>query len=164
VLTVTELLRREKVVGTFVEYFGEGASTLSVTDRATLANMAPEYGATMGFFPVDEKTVNYMRTTGRSEADCVLFEAYFRAQGLFGIPRAGQIDYSRSVRLDLCSIVPSLAGPKRPQDRIALPDMASVQCPVQRTGSRKTALPGRRRADAALPDRGPGSLSATATC
>ncbi|MEF8722013.1 MAG: aconitate hydratase AcnA [Candidatus Accumulibacter delftensis] len=125
VLTVTELLRRQKVVGTFVEYFGEGASTLTVTDRATLANMAPEYGATMGFFPVDQKTVSYLRTTGHSEADCELFEAYFRAQGLFGIPRAGQIDYSRSVRLDLASIVPSLAGPKRPQDRIALPDMAS---------------------------------------
>jgi len=124
VLTVTELLRREKVVGTFVEYFGDGATTLSVTDRATLANMAPEYGATMGFFPVDEKTVSYMRSTGRSEDDCVLFEAYFRAQGMFGIPRAGQIDYSRSVRLDLSSIVPSLAGPKRPQDRIALPEMA----------------------------------------
>ena len=125
VLTVTELLRREKVVGTFVEYFGEGASTLSVTDRATLANMAPEYGATMGFFPVDEKTVAYMRSSGRSEEDCVLFEAYFRAQGLFGIPRAGEVDYSRRVHLDLATIVPSLAGPKRPQDRIALPDMAS---------------------------------------
>ncbi|QKS29291.1 MAG: Aconitate hydratase A [Accumulibacter sp.] len=125
VLTVTELLRREKVVGTFVEYFGDGASTLSVTDRATLANMAPEYGATMGFFPVDEKTVDYMRSSGRSEEDCVLFEAYFRAQGLFGIPRAGEVDYSRRVYLDLSTIVPSLAGPKRPQDRIALPDMAS---------------------------------------
>ncbi len=124
VLTVTELLRREKVVGTFVEYFGDGATTLSVTDRATLANMAPEYGATMGFFPVDEKTVSYIRSTGRSEDDCVLFEAYFRAQGMFGIPRAGQIDYSRCVRLNLSSIVPSLAGPKRPQDRIALPEMA----------------------------------------
>ncbi|WP_300452645.1 aconitate hydratase AcnA [Accumulibacter sp.] len=125
VLTVTELLRREKVVGAFVEYFGDGASTLSVTDRATLANMAPEYGATMGFFPVDEKTVGYMRSTGRSEESCVLFEAYFRAQGLFGMPRLGQIDYSRIVRLDLSSIVPSLAGPKRPQDRVALPAMAS---------------------------------------
>ncbi|EXI91728.1 MAG: Aconitate hydratase [Candidatus Accumulibacter sp. BA-94] len=125
VLTVTELLRREKVVGTFVEYFGDGASTLSVTDRATLANMAPEYGATMGFFPVDEKTVSYMRSSGRSEDDCVLFETYFRAQGLFGIPRAGEVDYSRRVHLDLSTIVPSLAGPKRPQDRIALPDMAS---------------------------------------
>jgi aconitate hydratase len=124
VLTLTELLRREKVVGTFVEFFGEGARTLTVTDRATLANMAPEYGATMGFFPVDENTVSYMRATGRPEADCALFEAYFRAQELFGIPLAGAIDYSRTVRLDLSGIVPSLAGPKRPQDRIALPDMA----------------------------------------
>ncbi len=124
VLTLTELLRGEKVVGTFVEFFGEGARTLTVTDRATLANMAPEYGATMGFFPVDENTVSYMRATGRPEEDCALFEAYFRAQELFGIPLAGAIDYSRSVRLDLSSIVPSLAGPKRPQDRIALPDMA----------------------------------------
>ena len=125
VLTVTELLRREKVVGAFVEFFGEGASSLSVTDRATLANMAPEYGATMGFFPVDERTVAYMRGTGRSDADCTLFEAYFRAQGLFGIPRAGDVDYSRVVQLDLASIVPSLAGPKRPQDRIPLPEMAN---------------------------------------
>ncbi|MBL0166128.1 MAG: aconitate hydratase AcnA [Propionivibrio sp.] len=124
VLTVTELLRREKVVGTFVEFFGAGARTLSVTDRATLANMAPEYGATMGFFPVDENTVGFMRATGRDEEACELFEAYFRAQDLFGIPLAGEIDYSRTVRLDLSSIVPSLAGPKRPQDRIALPDMA----------------------------------------
>jgi aconitate hydratase len=123
VLTVTELLRREKVVGTFVEFFGEGTASLTVTDRATLANMAPEYGATMGFFPVDEKTVDYMRATGRSEAACERFEAYFRAQNLFGIPRAGDIDYSRVVRLDLASIVPSLAGPKRPQDRIELPAM-----------------------------------------
>jgi aconitate hydratase len=123
VLTVTEMLRREKVVGQFVEFFGEGASTLSVTDRATIANMAPEYGATMGFFPVDEKTVEYMRTTGRSEQECAIFESYYRAQGLFGIPRRGQIDYSRTLQLDLRSIVPSLAGPKRPQDRIPLPEM-----------------------------------------
>ncbi len=123
VLTVTELLRREKVVGKFVEFFGEGTASLSVTDRATLANMAPEYGATMGFFPVDEKTVAYMRNTGRSEEDCELFEAWFRAQGLFGIPRAGEIDYTRTLTLDLDSVTPSLAGPKRPQDRIALDDM-----------------------------------------
>jgi aconitate hydratase len=126
VLTITELLRREKVVGQFVEFFGEGTASLSVTDRATIANMAPEYGATMGFFPVDEKTVAYMRGTGRSERECELFEAYFRAQRLFGIPRAGDIDYSRVLRLDLADIVPSLAGPKRPQDRIALQDMGDV--------------------------------------
>ncbi|WP_263768490.1 aconitate hydratase AcnA [Propionivibrio soli] len=126
VLTVTEILRREKVVGTFVEFFGEGARTLSVTDRATLANMAPEYGATMGFFPVDDNTVAYMRGTGRKEEECALLEAYFKAQGLYGIPLAGEVDYSRVVRLDLSSIVPSLAGPKRPQDRIPLPEMAGT--------------------------------------
>ena len=123
VLTVTEMLRREKVVGKFVEFFGEGTASLTVTDRATLANMAPEYGATMGFFPVDEKTVAYMRATGRDEAECAQFEDYFRAQGLFGVPRAGEIDYTRTLVLDLATIQPSLAGPKRPQDRIALPAM-----------------------------------------
>ncbi|MCB1951170.1 MAG: aconitate hydratase AcnA [Zoogloeaceae bacterium] len=123
VLTVTEMLRNEKVVGKFVEFFGEGTASLSVTDRATIANMAPEYGATMGFFPVDEKTVDYMRKTGRGDKDCELFEAYFRAQGMFGIPGHGEIDYTRAVQLDLASIVPSLAGPKRPQDRIAMPAM-----------------------------------------
>ena len=125
VLTVTELLRREKVVGQFVEFFGEGTASLAVPDRATIANMAPEYGATMGFFPVDERTVAYMRGTGRSDEDCARFEAWFRAQRLFGVPRAGDIDYSRTLRLDLATIVPSLAGPKRPQDRIELPKMAT---------------------------------------
>ena len=126
VLTVTELLRGEKVVGSFVEFFGEGTASLSVTDRATIANMAPEYGATMGFFPVDGKTVAYMRGTGRTDDECELFEAYFRAQNLFGVPRAGEIDYTRVIELDLSSIVPSLAGPKRPQDRIELKDMGDV--------------------------------------
>lgn len=126
VLTVTELLRRHKVVGKFVEFFGEGTASLTVTDRATIANMAPEYGATMGYFPVDEKTVEYMRATGRSDAECERFEAYFRAQGLFGMPRAGEIDYTTTLQLALDSIVPSVAGPKRPQDRIALPEMEEV--------------------------------------
>jgi aconitate hydratase len=120
VLTVTELLRSHKVVGKFVEFFGEGTRSLSVPDRATLGNMSPEYGATMGFFPVDEKTIEYFRGTGRSKAEIEAFEAYFRAQGLFGVPLAGQIDYSQVVRLDLGSVTPSLAGPKRPQDRIEL--------------------------------------------
>ena len=124
VLTVTELLRREKVVGKFVEFFGPGTASLTVTDRATIANMAPEYGATMGFFPVDEKTVDYLRKTGRTAAEVEFFEAYFRAQGLFGMPLRGEIDYSRSLSLDLTTIVPCLAGPKRPQDRIPLPAMA----------------------------------------
>lgn len=123
VLTVTELLRRAKVVGKFVEFFGEGTASLTVTDRATIANMAPEYGATMGFFPVDEKTIDYMRKTGRPEKECALLEAYFRAQGLFGMPKAGDIDYSSALTLDLDTIVPSLAGPKRPQDRIELSNM-----------------------------------------
>ena len=123
VLTVTEMLRKHKVVGKFVEFFGEGAASLTVVDRATIANMAPEYGATMGFFPVDEKTVDYMRKTGRTEEQCQVFEAYFKAQGLFGMPKAGEIAYTSELSLDLTSIVPSLAGPKRPQDRINLAAM-----------------------------------------
>ena len=120
VLTVTEMLRREKVVGKFVEFFGEGTRSLSTTDRATIANMAPEYGATMGFFPVDEATVDYFRGTGRTEAELAAFEGYYKAQGMFGIPQEGEIDYTRVLELDLSTVTPSLAGPKRPQDRIEL--------------------------------------------
>jgi len=123
VLNITEMLRKEKVVGKFVEFYGEGAASLSVTDRATIANMAPEYGATMGFFPVDEATVRYMRATGKTDEDIEVFEQYFKAQELFGMPKAGQIEYSTSLSLDLASIKPSLAGPKRPQDRIELSKM-----------------------------------------
>ncbi len=125
VLTITEMLRAQKVVGKFVEFFGEGTAHLSVTDRATIGNMAPEYGATMGFFPVDEATVAYMKGTGRKAEEVEAFEAYFRAQNLFGVPKAGEIDYTRTLSLDLSTIVPSLAGPKRPQDRIELPRMKS---------------------------------------
>src|SRR5512132_2843241 len=110
VLTVTELLRKSKVVGKFVEFFGEGTATLAVPDRATIANMAPEYGATMGFFPVDEATVDYLRFTGRTDAQIDAFESYFKAQQMFGIPRAGEIDYTKVVTLDLASIKPSMAG------------------------------------------------------
>jgi len=124
VLTVTQMLRKVKVVGKFVEFFGEGTRSLSVQDRATIANMAPEYGATMGFFPVDERTLEYFRGTGRSKEAVDALEAYFKAQNLFGIPRAGQIDYSEVHELDLASVMPSLAGPKRPQDRI---DLAKVK-------------------------------------
>jgi aconitate hydratase len=120
VLTITEMLRKEKVVGKFVEFFGEGTKTLTVTDRATIANMAPEYGATMGFFPVDEATIEYFRGTGRSQEEIDAFEAYFRAQNLFGVPNSGEIDYTNVVALDLGSVAPSLAGPKRPQDRIEI--------------------------------------------
>ena len=120
VLTVTEMLRKAKVVSKFVEFFGEGTESLSVTDRATLGNMAPEYGATMGFFPVDERTLEYFRGTGRSDEAVDALAAYYKAQGLFGIPKKGAIDYSQELELDLSSVYPSLAGPKRPQDRIDL--------------------------------------------
>ncbi|MBB4841676.1 aconitate hydratase [Paucibacter oligotrophus] len=125
VLTVTEILRREKVVGKFVEFYGAGTASLSVPDRATIANMAPEYGATMGFFPVDEKTIAYFKGSGRSKAEIEAFEAYFRAQGMFGVPLAGQIDYSQVLTLDLSTVAPSLAGPKRPQDRIEITHLSS---------------------------------------
>lgn len=120
VLTVTELLRRHKVVGKFVEFFGPGTRSLTLPDRATIANMAPEYGATMGFFPIDERTLDYFRGTGRKRRQIEAIEAWFRAQQLFGTPLAGQIDYSQVVSLDLGSVTPSLAGPRRPQDRIEL--------------------------------------------
>ncbi len=120
VLTITEMLRKEKVVGKFVEFFGEGTESLSLPDRATIANMAPEYGATMGFFPVDSTTIEYFKGTGRTRAEIDAFGAYFKAQGLFGIPRKGDIDYSKELTLDLTTVTPSLAGPKRPQDRIEI--------------------------------------------
>src|ERR1035441_9253487 len=122
-LTVTQLLRKTKVVGKFVEFFGSGAAALPVVDRATIANMAPEYGATMGFFPIDEECVNYLRATGRSEERCRIYENYYRAQGLWGIPQKGDIAYSAELELDLATVVPSVAGPKRPQDRIELPNL-----------------------------------------
>jgi aconitate hydratase len=120
VLTVTEMLRKAKVVGKFVEYFGDGAASLSLADRATIANMAPEYGATMGYFPVDEETCNYLRLTGRSDAAIDLVRNYYKAQGLFGIPRQGEVDYTKVLDLDLATVKASVAGPKRPQDRIEL--------------------------------------------
>ena len=120
VLTITEMLRKEKVVGKFVEFFGEGTESLSLTDRATIANMAPEYGATMGFFPVDDATIEYFHGTGRTKAEIDAFQAYFKAQGLYGIPKAGEIDYTKVIKLDLSTVAPSLAGPKRPQDRIEI--------------------------------------------
>ncbi|MFL9877537.1 aconitate hydratase AcnA [Herbaspirillum rhizosphaerae] len=126
VLTITELLRKTKVVGKFVEFFGEGTKSLSLTDRATIANMAPEYGATMGFFPVDEATIDYFKGTGRTKAEIDAFESYFKAQNLFGIPKAGDIDYTSEVSLDLGTVAPSLAGPKRPQDRIEIGNVKST--------------------------------------
>ena len=120
VLTVTEIMRKAKVVGKFVEFFGEGVEKLSVPDRATIGNMAPEFGATMGFFPVDQNTVEFMKNTGRTEDEVAAFESYFKAQNLFGIPKKGEIDYSQVIEIDLATVTPSLAGPKRPQDRIEI--------------------------------------------
>ncbi len=122
-LHVTEMLRAAKVVGKFIEFYGEGAASLPLPDRATIANMAPEYGATMGFFPVDQESVSYLASTGRTPEQCAAFEAYFRAQGMFGMPGKGEIDYSLDFELDLGSVCPGVAGPKRPQDRINLPDL-----------------------------------------
>jgi aconitate hydratase len=125
VLRVTEMMRKAKVVGKFVEFHGDGAASLSVTDRATIANMAPEYGATMGFFPVDEETCTYLLATGRSKEHVDIVRQYYAAQGMFGIPRRGDCDYSTVLDLDLNTIVPSVAGPKRPQDRIELSALKS---------------------------------------
>src|ERR1700731_116825 len=125
-LHVTQLLRSRKVVGKFVEFYGEGAGTLPLFDRATIGNMAPEYGATMGFFPVDSESVNYLRMTGRSEEACIRFENYFKAQGMFGMPKKGEIDYSVDIDLDLATVQPSVSGPKRPQDRINLAELGQT--------------------------------------
>jgi aconitate hydratase len=126
VLHITQLLRAQKVVGKFVEFYGEGAASLPVPDRATIGNMSPEYGATMGYFPIDEESVDYLRATGRTEEQCLAFENYFRAQNMFGMPRKGEIDYSVDIDLDLAEVQPSVAGPKRPQDRINLPDLGKT--------------------------------------
>ena len=123
VLHITELLRAQKVVGKFVEFYGEGAASLPVPDRATIGNMSPEYGATMGYFPIDQESVAYLRATGRSEEQCLAFENYFRAQKMFGMPLRGEIDYTIDIDLNLTEVQPSVAGPKRPQDRINLPDL-----------------------------------------
>jgi aconitate hydratase len=152
-LTLTQQLRKAKVVGKFVEFYGPGAEALHVVDRATIANMAPEYGATMGFFPVDAASSEFLRATGRSAAQVDLYEAYYKAQGLWGIPRKGEIDYSQELELDLGSVVPSVAGPKRPQDRIELPRLgqeftAALTRPVAENGFGKVCA----RRDGAIRD------------
>src|SRR5713226_6194729 len=124
-LHCTEMLRAARVVGKFVEFHGEGAASLPLPDRATIANMAPEYGATMGFFPVDEESCAYLAATGRSPEQVSAFRSYFQAQGMFGVPRGGECDYSTLLELDLASVRPSVSGPKRPQDRIDLPELKS---------------------------------------
>ena len=125
-LHVTQLLRARRVVGKFVEFYGEGAGSLPVFDRATIGNMAPEYGATMGFFPIDGESVKYLRMTGRSEEACERFENYFKAQQIFGMPKKGEIDYSIDIDLDLANVQPSVSGPKRPQDRINLGELGQT--------------------------------------
>jgi len=126
VLQITQLLRAQKVVGKFVEFYGEGAASLPVPDRATIGNMSPEYGATMGYFPIDQESVDYLRATGRSAEQCLAFENYFRTQKMFGMPLRGEIDYSVDMDLDLADVQPSVAGPKRPQDRINLPELGKT--------------------------------------
>lgn len=159
VLAITELLRKTKVVGKFVEFFGAGAASLSLTDRATIANMAPEYGATMGFFGVDEETCNYLKATGRTEEQVSSFRNYFQAQGLFGIPEAGAIEYSQTVELDLATITPNVAGPKRPQDRIELAQLKNkfldlFQRPVTENGYGKAPEELQQRYETAIGVRG----------
>ena len=150
VLTVTEMLRQQKVVGKFVEFFGEGTAGLALPDRATIGNMAPEYGATMGFFPVDDVTIEYFKGTGRTKEEIDAFAAYFKAQGLYGVPKAGDIDYSKELSLDLSSITPSLAGPKRPQDRI---DLGKLKSTFSSLFSRPTAENGYNKSAADLHSR-----------
>src|SRR6266852_1847891 len=123
VLTVTQMLRKKGVVGKFVEFFGSGVAALSLADRATIGNMAPEYGATIGFFPIDHQTLDYLRLSNRPPELIALVEAYAKAQGLFLSADSPDPEYSDTLALDLSTVVPSLAGPKRPQDRINLPDV-----------------------------------------
>jgi aconitate hydratase len=150
VLTITELLRKTKVVGKFVEFHGEGAASLSLTDRATIGNMAPEYGATIGYFPIDDETCRYLSATGRSDEQVDAFRQYFKAQGLFGMPKAGEIEYSQLLELDLSTIRPSVAGPKRPQDRIELDGVKQtfldlLQKPIGEGGYGKSASEARQQ-------------------
>ena len=155
-LTVTQILRKAKVVGKFVEFFGPGATALPLVDRATIANMAPEYGATMGFFPIDAECANYLRATGRSEEAVKTYENYYKAQGLWGIPKKGEVVYSQEIELDLGSVLPSVAGPKRPQDRIELPKLkneftTAFSKPVTENGfGMKAEDLGKTKADVAL--------------
>ena len=163
-LTVTQILRKAKVVGKFVEFYGPGATALPVVDRATIANMAPEYGATMGFFPIDAECVNYLRATGRSEEAIATYENYYKAQGLWGIPAKGEITYSQELELDLATVLPSVAGPKRPQDRIELPKLkheftSAFSKPVTESGfGMKSEDLGRTKADVVQEGKGKFSI------
>ncbi len=169
VLTVTELLRKTKVVGKFVEYFGEGASSLSATDRATVANMSPDYGATCGFFAIDDTALAYYRMTGREE-HCDAIESYLKAQGMYGIPKKGDIDYSQVVELDLSTVRPSVSGPKQPEDRINLEGIKArftelFSKPVAESGYNKPAADMAKRfpvTNSAIGDVGHGDIGIAA--
>lgn len=142
-LRITEILRKEKVVDKFVEFFGEGAASLTVADRATIGNMSPEYGATIGFFPVDEMTIDYLKMTGRKKEHVDQIKEYLKEQQMFGIPRKGEIDFTKTLELDLDSVQPCVAGPKRPQDRISLDVLKNkfrelLSAPIQSGGYGKT--------------------------
>jgi aconitate hydratase len=168
VLHITNVLRKAKVVGKFVEFFGTGARSLGVTDRATIANMAPEYGATMGFFPVDERTCEYLLATGRSAEQVETFKNYYKAQGLFGIPGAGECRYSETLDLDLSTVKPSIAGPKRPQDKIVLEQVSTafrklVTLGVSDGGYGKSAEEAERKASVTVPAKGVGTVDGATT-
>jgi aconitate hydratase len=156
-LHVTQMLRKAKVVGKFVEYYGPGAASLPLADRATISNMGPEYGATLGFFPIDSETIAFMRATGRTEEQCAAVENYYRAQKMFGIPKKGDITYSVDLDLDLGAVQPAVAGPKRPQDRIELPKLkkefvGAFSKPVTENGFGKKAEDfGAVKAEVAMP-------------
>jgi aconitate hydratase len=171
VLTVTQALRKLGVVGKFVEFYGPGVAALSLADRATIANMAPEYGATCGIFPVDEETLRYLRLTGRSEEQIALVEAYYKEQGLFHTAATPEAEYTETLELDLATVEPSVAGPKRPQDRVLLKDAAasfaqqlpSLLAPTAKPlGSRSAAVWQRGAVtDAALAEKAPAQLTTT---
>jgi aconitate hydratase len=167
-LAIVQTLRQAKVVNKFVEFFGDGAAALSATDRATIANMSPETGATIGFFPVDEQTAEYYRSVGRSPEQVAAFRAYYQAQSLWGMPRAGDLDYSSVLEIDLAKVVPSVAGPGRPQDRIPVAELrqavgAMLQKPVAQGGYGRPAPATGRTADGELRD-GSVVLAAIASC
>jgi aconitate hydratase len=167
VLHVTNVLRKAKVVGKFVEFFGDGAESIPVTDRATIANMAPEYGATMGFFPVDERTCEYLIATGRSREHVDTFRNYYKAQGLFGIPKRGECEYSEVIDLDLSAVKPNIAGPKRPQDKIELDSVKKTFTellvkPVADGGYGKAAADLEKNFTVSVPTTGVGSEGSAA--
>ncbi len=168
VLHVTNVLRKAKVVGKFVEFFGEGATSVPVTDRATIANMAPEYGATMGFFPVDDRTCEYLLATGRDQSKVETFKNYYKAQGLFGIPKRGECDYSQVIELDLADVKPSVAGPKRPQDKIELENVQATFSslfvkPLADGGYGKSEQDAQKEFSVTVPSHGVGSADAATT-